>query len=87
MTTAHPCKGSSRPRTGWCVVLWLHVGLRRTASSAVVQMQTEDYSNWLSWLLWSATNYRSLDRQELIACPTYLHGAPAPHGLTALTED
>ncbi|KAH1268204.1 hypothetical protein KXV70_001773 [Aspergillus fumigatus] len=29
----------------------------------------------------------SLDRQELIACPTYLHGAPAPHGLTALTED
>lgn len=50
-------------------------------------MQTEDYSNWLSWLLWSATNYRSLDRQELIACPTYLHGAPAPHGLTALTED
>ncbi|KAH2678879.1 hypothetical protein KXV51_002118 [Aspergillus fumigatus] len=29
----------------------------------------------------------SLDLQELIACPTYLHGAPAPHGLTALTED
>ncbi|KAH1336284.1 hypothetical protein KXV68_003474 [Aspergillus fumigatus] len=61
--------------------------LQRVLTAPNRVMQTEDYSNWLSWLLWSATNYRSLDRQELIACPTYLHGAPAPHGLTALTED